>query len=45
MPDLELKWDRETLHPQVTARYLRHDPKDDEEEILRGSDKYLLLEG
>jgi RecA-family ATPase len=45
LPDLELKWHRETLHPQVTNSYIRHDPKDDDETEIRGADGYCLLEG
>jgi RecA-family ATPase len=45
LPDMELKWHRETLHPQVTARYIRKDPKDEDEIEIRGDDGYCLLEG
>jgi len=45
LPDLELKWHRETLHPQVTQRFVRKDAKEEDEVDIRGDDGYMLLEG
>jgi RecA-family ATPase len=45
LPDMELKWHRETLHPQITECFVSHDPKDDNEMEIRGDEGYMLLEG
>ena len=42
--DFEIKWNRDTLHPQVTNRFIRHDPKEEDEALLYGNDLLLQLE-
>ena len=44
LPDMELKWNRETLHPQVTQKYFKVDPKDADEMDIRGDEGYMMLD-
>jgi len=45
LPHLELKWNRDTLHCQVTKRWMHKDPKEEEEIEIRGELDYHLLDG
>jgi hypothetical protein len=44
LPDLDLKWHRETLHPQVVGRYMPKDDKEDDELDIRSEADYTQLD-
>jgi hypothetical protein len=44
LPDLELKWHRETLHPQVVKRFVRKDEDETDEVEIRSESEYGLLD-
>jgi RecA-family ATPase len=45
LPALDIRWHRDTLHPQVTNRILAHDELDEEERDIRSESDYTLLDG
>jgi RecA-family ATPase len=44
LPDLELKWHRETLHPQVVKRFIQKDEKEEDELEIRSESEYGMLD-
>ena len=42
--DMQLKWHRDTLHPQVVQKFMRKDPLDDDEAEIRGNEGLMMLE-
>jgi hypothetical protein len=44
LPDLELKWHRDSLHPQIAKKFYRKDSTDEDEIEIRGEGDYTQLD-